>query len=417
MKERSEEIITAIDIGSSKIVTVISEVDENGSISVIGIGRSKNNDGVRNGVVININSVVESLGESINEAEMQAGREIRSVYVGVSGKDVESINSKGVVAIAGSDKEIRDYDVERVIENAKAVPIPLDREILHIIPQGFTVDGQDNIRHPVGMVGTRLESQIHIVTTAVSSIQNVKRCFERIGINVRNIVLQNIASARAVLTSDEKELGVLLVDIGSETVKVSIYHKQAPVYSTIYHKLGGYLVTSDLSIGLKVSIANAEKIKTDFGIADYSYVSEEEAIEIPSIGGRGTKVIPKINLVHIIKPRLMEIFGMIKDDIEKKGYMDMITGGVVVTGGSSYLPGLLEVCQEVFNVHARVGIPKKMAGIGDKLVSPEYSVACGLVLWGYENYARNLDWQDTKGKGDKDKGFKKWFKDIFEGFF
>lgn len=419
MKPKNDDLVVAVDIGSSKIVTVISEITESGATSVIGIGRSKNNDGVKNGVVVNINSVVESLNEAISEAEMQAGREIRSVFVGVSGKDVESINSKGVVAISGHDKEIRKNDIDRVIEAAKAVAIPLDRDILHIVPQWFCVDGQENIKYPLGMVGTRLESQIHIITTSVSSIQNVTRCFERIGMPVNDIILQNLASAKSVLTNDEKELGVILIDIGSETTKVSVYQRQSPIYNTIFHKIGGYLVTNDISVGLKVSFSAAENIKLTHGVADFDLVDDSEQIQLPFVSGRPARSISKKTLVHIVKPRLAEIFKVIKDDIEEKGYFKNLSGGIVLTGGTSHIPGIDMVCQEIFDIPSRVGYVKKLSGLGDQIASPEFAVVNGLVLMGHERFSsiesHGLDRQNKKTESGNDfiSGIKSFFSNFF----
>lgn len=418
MKARNDDLIVAVDIGSSKIVTAISEVEDSGNIAVIGLGKSKTNEGVRNGVVVNINSVVESITEAITDAEMQAGREIKNVFVAVSGKDVKSINSKGVVAIAGADKEIRGMDVDRVIEAAKAVAIPMDRDILHIIPQSYTVDGQDNIKYPVGMFGTRLEAQIHIITTTVSSIQNVNKCFERVGVGINSIVIQNIAAERAVLTNDEKELGVLLLDIGAETTKVSIYHKQAPIYTAIYHRMGGYLITNDLSVGLSTSLSNAENLKLEFGVADYLYVDDMETIQIPVVGGRLPKSCPKRVMVDIIKPRILEMFHTIKGELAEKGLLDLISGGIVITGGTSCLPGIDSVCQEVFEAPARIGYVKKLGGLGDHISSPEYAVVNGLILLGYEKMLSSDNLGEVKGKkGEGKKGLLDKVSDVIKLFF
>lgn len=416
MRVIEEELIVGIDIGSSKIVAVISEIDDTGSISIIGVGRADSHSGVRSGVVVNIEAVVTALNEAIEAAEIQAGREITSVFVGISGSNIESINSNGVVAIAGHDKEIRESDIERVIEAAKAVNISMDREILHIIPQGFIVDGQSNIKYPVGMVGTRLECNIHIVTTAISSIQNVVKSLNRAGLEVSDIVLQNLASSRAILTGDEKEIGVLVIDIGAQTSKVSIFNAQAPFFDTIY-PLGGYLITNDLSAGLKVSYQNAEKIKISHGVTDINYVDRDEKIQIPSIGGRSPRLIARAHLIHIIKPRVEEMLRTIKTDIINKGFMDLISGGVVLTGGTALLPGIVEVCQEVFELPCRVGYPKKFAGFGEKIYSPEYAVAAGLILWGNEESTSSdegvKELHRTKSKG----GFMKAVKNFFEDFF
>ncbi len=417
MKYKDNDLITAIDIGSSKISVAISEIDESGNISIIGIGNSDTKNGMRNGIIINIESVVNAIHEALEKAEIQAGKEISQVIVGIAGNNVESINSKGIVAISGNDKEIRDFDIKRVIEAAKAIPIAMDRQILHIIPQNFTVDGQEGIKYPVGMVGTRLECQIHIITTGISSIQNVVKSMDRTGLNISNIVLQNLANAKAVLYEDEKELGTLLIDVGAETSKVTVYYQQAPWYNSIY-PLGGNLITNDIIVGLKVPYATAEKIKVVYGAASFDCVSKEEVIEIPSVGGRSPKILQRSGLVHVIKPRVLEIFEIIKQDLIKKGFENKIGGGVVLTGGTSLLPGITDVAQEVFELPARIGYPHKFSGLGDQILEPSYSVLNGLILWGYERFNRSGENFIKAKKDESNKGnFLKKVKTIFEGFF
>ena len=416
MRYKDEDLITAIDIGSDKVVVAISEIDDTGSINVIGIGKSGSKNGIKQGVIVNIESVVSALTEAVEQAEIQAGREISSVYVGISSANIETINSMGIVAISGVDKEIRENDINRVIEAGKAVAIPMDREILHIIPQAFTVDGQRGIKYPIGMVGTRLECQIHILTCAISSIQNVMKSMDRAGLIVRNLVLQNLAAAKSLLTEDEKELGVLLIDIGAETAKVSVYHEQAPYYNAIF-PLGGYLITGDLSQALKISYANAEKIKEAYGVADFEYVEDDETIQIPSIGGREPKYLARKNLVHIIRPRVEEIFSIIKNDLIEKGYFDKISGGIVLTGGSTIMPGMAEVCQEVFDLQARVGGLRRFAGLGDEISGPEYSVINGLLLWGIEDFNKNNDFLGKPKREESGKNVFQKIKDMFGELF
>jgi len=415
LKYKDNNLIVAIDIGSSKICTAISEVDDNGSISIVGIGKSDTKNGIRNGIIINIESAVNSINEAVEQAEIQAGREISNVIIGIAGNNVESINSKGMVAITGNDKEIKYSDMDRVIKTAKTLAIPMDRQILHIVPQTFTVDSQEGIKYPVGMVGTRLECQIHVITTGISSIQNVVKTIDRTGLTISNIFLQNLANAKSVLYEEEKELGVLLIDIGAETAKVSLYYQQSPFYNSIY-PLGGNLITNDIIAGLKIPYAIAEKIKVVYGVASFDAVGKEELFEIPSIGGKSPKILQRATLVHIIRPRVEEIFEIIKQDITKKGYGDKISGGVVLTGGTSLLPGITDVAQDVFNIAARVGYPHKFSGLGDQILSPEYSTLAGLILWGHENFniSNNVF---TKNKKEENSGFLKKVKTIFESFF
>lgn len=416
LKYKDNDLIVAIDIGSSKISVAISEINDTGDISIIGIGKGETRNGIRHGVIINIETVVKAINEAVEQAEIQAGREVTDAIIGISGNNVESLNSKGIVAISGSDKEIKEFDIKRVIEAAKTVAIPMDRQILHIVPQSFTVDGQEGIKYPVGMVGTRLECQIHIVTTGISSIQNVVKSMDRTGLNISSIVLQNLANAKSVLYEDEKELGVLLIDIGAETAKVTLYYQQAPYYNAIY-SLGGNLITNDIIAGLKVPYVTAERIKVVYGVASLDFVNKDEVVEIPSVGGRNPKILKRADLVYIIRPRVEEIFEIIKDDLIKKGLEDKINGGIVLTGGTSLLPGITDVAQEIFETSVRVGYIHKFRGLGDQISGPEYSVINGLILWGYEKFNRGNEIFVKSKKEESKGGFFKKVKTIFEGFF
>jgi cell division protein FtsA len=416
LRNKNDDLIIALDIGSSKISIAVSEIDEYNNIFVLGMGNVETKGGIRGGVIINIESIVSAINQAKEDAEIQAGREISGVFVGISGTHIETINSKGVVAISGANKEISNNDVNRVIEAAKAVAIPMDREVLHIIPQTFSVDNQQNIRYPIGMVGTRLECMIHMITTPISSIQNVVRCLNRCDLHIYDIILQNIAASKATLEEDEKEIGVLMFDFGSETLKVSLYYRGSPYFHAIY-PLGGYLITNDIAAGLKVSLQTAEKIKLAHGVTDFEYVDKKDTIQIPSIGGRKPILFARENLVHIIKPRVEEIFSFIKADIKDRGLMEKIQGGIVITGGGANLPGIAEVCQEVFGVQARIGTPKKLAGLGDQMNMPEFSVLNGLLRMGYERL--NIDSERTTKvtKEDSDKGLFKSIKKLINELF
>lgn len=412
--DNSDDLIVAVDIGSSKVIVVISELDEHGNISVLGVGAAETKGGLRGGVVMNIEATVNAISQAVENAEIQAGREIKGAFVGIAGGNIETINSKGVVAISGHDKEIKEYDINRVIEAAKAVAIPMDREVLHIIPQHFNVDHQTNIKYPIGMVGTRLECQIHMVTTPISSIQNIVKCLDRCDIEVYDIVLQNLAASKAVLEDDEKELGVLMLDIGAETTKACIYHRGAPYYSFIY-PMGGYLISNDIAAGLKVSINTAEKVKLAFGVTHNDYVNKDETIQIPTVGGRNPRLLARANLVFIIRPRVEEMLNIIKQDIYEKGFLDLIQGGIVLTGGTANLAGIIDVAQEVFNSHARLGVPKKLAGISENISTSEFAVVNGLVRWGFDRINKNVDLVNKKNK--EEKGFLKTLKNIFDQLF
>jgi cell division protein FtsA len=416
LKDKNNDLIVGLDLGSSKVSVAISEIDEYGNIYILGVGKVESKGGIRSGVIINLESAVNAINQAVEEAEIQAGREINGVFVGIAGTHIETINSKGVVAISGHDKEIDENDINRVIEAAKAVAIPMDREVLHIIPQNFIVDGQKNIRYPIGMVGTRLECQIHMLTTPISSIQNVVKCLDRCGLEIYDIVLQNLAASRAVLDDDEKEIGVLMIDIGAETSKTSIYYKGAPYYHSIY-PLGGYLITNDIAAGLKVSLSTADKIKLVYGVSHFNYVTKKETIQIPSVGGRKPRLIARENLVHIIRPRVEEMLEIIKHDIKEQGHLDKINGGIVLTGGTANIPGIVEVCQEVFDIQTREGIPKKFEGIGNEINSFEFSVINGLLRWGYERIDKEDNFLSKNIKDEGGKGFFKGLKKIFNEFF
>ncbi len=420
MKLELSNLIFGIEISSTKIVAVVAEVDENNVISLIGVGRANPNNGVRNaGVIVNIDSVSAAINDATLAAEMQAGQPGKYVIIGFSSTNVESINSNGIVAISNPDREIKPNDIERVIENAKTIQIPLDREIIHIIPQSFLVDNQDEIKSPIGMVGRRLECKVHIITCPTSSIQNIERCIERSGLEIENFVLQNIAASKAVLTDEERELGVLMLDIGAETTKASVYHKQYPHYNNIYNPLGGNLITNDIMVGLKIPVAIAEKIKVAYGVAHEDYLEKGETIIIPETASRKERAIEREIILSIIKPRLEEMFLTIRNDLRQKKLLDKITSGIVITGGTSQLVGITELASDIFNLPARIGFPKKFSGLGDQLLSPDYAVASGLIVWGAEKYIEEAASGIKKGDGDSSKKrniFGK-VKDIFNKFF
>ena len=417
MKVRNidDSIVAVLDLGSEKIRVAIAEIDENKNIAIIGKGEADSKGGIRSGVIINIEAVVGSIVEAVEKAEMQAGREISGLFVAVSGGSVESYNSKGVVAISGADKEIRETDIERVIEAARAVAIPMDRQELHVMPQWFTVDGQEWVGNPRGMVGTRLEAQIHIITTPITSIQNVSKCLDRAGIDVYDIVLQNLCAAEAILADDEKEIGVLLIDIGAESTNVSLYNNSAPVFNAIY-PIGGYLITNDIAAGLKLPLSVAEKFKLGFGVTSFESVEPHETVQIPSIGGRNPKIVERTMLVQIIKPRVEEIFMMIKHDLIKHGLEKNIAGGVFITGGTAKLKGIEDVAMEVFDVSASIAVPKKIDGLWDLINQPEYSVINGLIRWGYSCVMRD-DGVVVKKKRKDSQGVKGGLRSFIDKFF
>jgi len=409
----SDNIFVGLDIGTVKVCAVVGERDEQGNLEIIGIGTSRSR-GMRRGVVINIEATLKSVAEAIEAAEMMSGREVQSVITGIGGAHIEGINSRGVVAVSGKDREISQEDIRRVIDAAKAIVIPMDREVLHVIPQEFIVDDQRGIRDPIDMIGVRLEAEVHIITGTVSSAENLIKCVNRAGFRVQEIVLDSLASSEAVLTDDEKDLGVLLIDLGGGTTNVLVHIDGAP-YHTDVIAIGGQQVTSDLSIMLKTPIEAAEKIKRDAGSCFIDLVDGDEEVIIPGVGGWPAASIPRKEMCRIIQPRMTEIFSMVRDQLEKKSLLRLLGGGVVITGGGSLLPGVAELSQEVFGVPARVGYPRKLGGLDPEYRSPEYSAAVGLVCYGAAS-AHAAGRPETAAKKTANTFFEKlkdWMKEFF----
>jgi cell division protein FtsA len=377
---KREEIIVGLDIGTTKIATIVGEVTEEG-IEIIGVGTHPSR-GLRRGVVVNIDATVESIKRAVEEAEMMADAQITTVYAGISGGHIKGMNSHGVTAV--KDKEVRDADIGRVIEAAKAQAIPLDREIIHVLPQEYVVDQQDGIRDPLGMSAVRLEAKVHIVTGAVTSAQNIVKCANRCGLNVADIVLQPLASAKAVLQDDERELGVALIDIGGGTTDIVIFADGAIVHTSVL-SLGGNHITSDIAVGLRTPMADAEKIKQKAGCALTRLISEDETIEVPSVGGRAPRVISRRILGEIIEPRVEEIFALVRRELVATGYEDLLASGAVITGGSTILDGMPELAEEVLGLPVRRGLPKGICGLADVVRSPSFATGVGLVQYGVEH--------------------------------
>jgi cell division protein FtsA len=355
-------------------------------VEVIGVG-SHLSQGLRKGVVINIESTVESIKKAVQESELMAGCEINSVFTGIAGGHIKGFNSHGIVAV--KNKEVSERDVERVIDAAKAVAIPMDREVLHILPQDYIIDEQDGIKEPLGMSGVRLEAKVHIVTGAVTSAQNIIKCCNRTGLNVADIVLEPLASAEAVLTSEEKELGVALVDMGGGTTDIALFHDGAVKHTAVL-AIGGNHLTSDIAAGLRTPIGEAEKIKQRYGYARTNMVTRDEKVEVPSVGGRTPRTISRQILCEIIEPRLDEIFQLIRREIAKSGYDGSLASGVVMTGGSTLLPGIVVMAEDVMGMPARLGLPVHVGGLVDVISSPIYATGVGLVLYGMKRQEKNF---------------------------
>ena len=403
------ELIVGLDIGTTKICAIVGEVTETG-IDIIGIG-SHPSKGLRKGVVINIETTVASIKRAIEEAELMAGCEISTVYTGIAGGHIKGFNSHGVVAV--KDKEIRQPDVERVIDAAKAIAIPLDREVIHILPQEFIVDEQDGIREPIGMSGVRLEAQVHIVTGAVSSAQNIVKCANRTGLNVADIVLEQLASSEAVLTEDEKELGVALIDIGGGTTDIALFSEGAIVHTSVL-AVGGNHLTNDIAVGLRTPTHEAEKIKQKYGCAMASMVDREETIEVPSVGGRAPRVLSRQILCEIIEPRVEEIFMLVHREIQKSGYEELLASGLVITGGSTLLDGMAELAEDVTSLPVRRGNPQGIRGLVDVVRSPMYATGVGLVIYGAQHQdARHFRVRDDNVYGKVRGRMRAWLADFF----
>ncbi|MHB8417405.1 MAG: cell division protein FtsA [Myxococcales bacterium] len=372
------ELIVGLDIGTTKICAIVGEVSAEGAIDIIGIG-SHPSKGLRRGAVVNIEATVDSIKSAIEEAELMAGCEITTVYTGIANGHIKGFNSQGIVAV--KEKEVKKADIDRVIDAAKAVAIPLDREVIHVLPQEYIIDDQGGIKEPLGMSGVRLEAKVHIVTGACSSAQNIIKCANRTGLNVADIVLQPLASSEAVLTDEEKELGVALVDIGGGTTDLAIFSNGSIVHTAVI-ALGGNSLTSDIAIGLRTPAPEAEKIKQRHGCCLASMVDKDETIEVPSVGGRAPRVLPRQILCEILEPRMEEILQLVQREIEKCGYEDLLAGGVVITGGATLLAGVSELSEEVLGLPVRRGSPRAIGGLTDVVKSPMYATGVGLVLYG-----------------------------------
>ena len=409
----SEDLIVGLDIGTTKVCAVIGQYDENGQLEITGVGTTPSR-GLRRGVVINIETTVRSIANAVEAAEMMSGREVHAVYTGIAGGHIEGINSRGVVAVTGRGREITREDVDRVIDAAKAIVIPMDREVLHVIPQEFIVDEQRGIKNPIGMVGVRLEAEVHIITGAVSSAQNIVKCVNRAGFKVNDIALEPLASSKAVLSQDEKELGVLLIDLGGGTTDVLVHLEGAP-YHTEVLSVGGDQVTSDISIMLKTPLEAAEKIKKEAGCCYAALVQPEEEVRVPGVGGRAPRSIRRSELAEIIQPRMAEILGMIREQIERKGYLGLLGGGVVLAGGGSLLAGTAELASEIFNLPARIGYPIRLGGLVEEYYSPIYATGVGLVLYGASK--KDTGFMDTSSSENTFSSvwdrMRNWFKEFF----
>jgi cell division protein FtsA len=408
-KGKKENIIVGLDVGTTKISAIVGEVNDNG-VEIIGIGTQPSR-GMRKGVVINIDATVESIRKAVEEAELMAGAQITSVYCAIAGSHIRGFNSHGIVAV--KNREVQESDVKRVLDAARAVAIPMDREVLHVLPQEYIVDEQDGIMEPLGMSGVRLEAKVHIVTAAVTSTQNIIRCCNRTGLEVKDIVLGQLAASEAVLIPDEKELGAVLVDIGGGTTDLVVF-SQGAVRQTAVFGLGGNHLTNDIAVGLRTPLVESEKIKTKYGCALTAMVKKEEMIEVPSVGGRRSRSLSRQILAEIIEPRMEEIFSLVHREILKSGYENLIPSGVVLAGGTASLEGLPELVEQIFNLPVRRGYPAGVGGLMDVVNNPMYATGVGLVLYGKRYGSEGRVKNSERGLfGKMGQGVKKFFSEFF----
>jgi cell division protein FtsA len=379
-KKIEKDLIVGLDIGTSKVVAIVGEITPDNQIEIIGIG-SHPSRGLKKGVVVNIESTVQSIQRAVEEAELMAGCRIHSVYAGIAGSHIRSLNSHGIVAI--SDREVSATDVERVVEAARAVAIPADQKILHVLPQEFIIDNQEGIREPIGMSGVRLEAKVHIVTGAVSAAQNIIKCVRRCGLEVDEVILEQLASSYAVLTDDEKELGVCLVDIGGGTTDIAVFCEGA-IRHTAVIPIAGDQVTNDIAVALRTPTQFAEEIKIKYACALTQLALADETIEVPGVGDRPSRRLARQTLAEVVEPRLEELFTLIQAELRRSGFEDLMAAGVVLTGGSSKIEGAVELAEEIFHMPVRLGVPQYVIGLVDVVRNPIHATGVGLLLFGQQ---------------------------------
>ncbi|MFZ2493177.1 MAG: cell division protein FtsA [Thermoanaerobaculia bacterium] len=383
MSRTEDKYIVALDIGTSKICVLVGEVNDRGQLEIIGKGTAPMK-GTRRGNIINLDQAIEAVKKAVDEAEVMAGLQIESAFVGVAGDHIRSVNSRGVVSIVGRHKEIAREDIERVIEASRTINVPGELEFLHVIPREFVVDGQEGIHDPLGMTGTRLEANVHIVTGARTHNQNIQACVNKAGIAVQEMVLEQLAAAEAVLTEDEREMGVLLMDVGGGTTDYAVFLEGNVVHTNVLPVGAGHF-TSDISVVLRTPMEDAERIKKRYGCALASLVTQDDPIEVPTVGGRAPKILSRQELTGILEPRAAELAKLVYRDLEKVGLEKEIRSGVVVVGGGAEMEGLVEMIEQVFDHQARKGVPVGIGGLSDTVAGPEWAAAAGLLLWGFRN--------------------------------
>lgn len=412
MKKPKEQknLIVGLDIGTSKIVAIVAEVLPDGRLEIIGMGQHPSR-GLKKGVVVNIESTVNAIQRALEEAELMADCKIREVYTGIAGSHIRSLNSHGMVAI--KDKEVTQADVDRVIETARAVNIPLDQQILHILTQEFIIDGQEDVREPLGMSGVRLEVKVHIVTGAVSAAQNIIKCVKRCGLEVQDLILQPLASSMTVLSEDEKDLGVCLIDIGGGTTDIAVFTHGA-IRLTSVIPIAGDQITNDIAMALRTPTKDAEDIKCRYGCALRQLAEADEVVEVPGVGERGPRRLSRQTLAEVIEPRIEELYSLVQAELRRSGFEDLMSSGIVLTGGSSIMRGMVELGEEVFHMPVRLGMPQYVGGLAEVVRNPKFSTGVGLLIAGQEQYQRGqLAQLQTTSLQQLFEKMKSWFKGSF----
>jgi cell division protein FtsA len=410
MVRETKNLIVGLDIGTSKIVAVVAEVKSGGGFDIVGLGTQPSR-GLKRGVVVNIEATMASIQRVLEEAELMADCRIAEVYTGVAGSHIRSLNSSGMVAI--KEKEVTQADIDRVIETAKAVAIPNDQQILHILPQEFIIDGQEDVREPLGMSGVRLEVKVHIVTGAVSAVENIVKCVRRCGLSVKDVILQPLASARAVLNDDEQDLGVCLMDIGGGTTDIAVFAGGA-IRHTAVIPIAGDQITNDIAMTLRTPTKEAEELKVRHGCALRQLANPNDFVEVPGVGERGARKLSRQMLAEVIEPRVEELYTLVQAELRRSGFEELLSSGIVLTGGTALLGGMVELAEEVFHLPCRVGLPAYTGGLADVVRSPRYATAVGLLLEGRDHWQRDDEArQQTKGIGGAAERMRQWFKANF----
>jgi len=408
--KEDKNLIVGLDIGTSKIVAIVAELQPEGSLKVIGLGQHVSR-GLKKGVVVNIESTMQSIQRALEEAELMADCKINNVYTGIAGSHIKSLNSHGMVKI--KDAEVSQMDVDRVVETARAIALPADQQILHILTQEFIIDGQEDVREPLGMSGMKLEVKVHIVTGAVAAAQNIVKCIKRCGIEVSDLILQPLASSLAVLTEDEKELGVCLVDIGGGTTDIAVF-KQGAIRHTAVVPIAGDQMTNDVAVAFRTPTQAAEEIKIKHGCALRQLADPREIVEVPGVDGRDPRQLSVQTLAEVLEPRIVELYELVLNELRRSGMEEMIASGIVITGGSAMMRGMVELGEEIFHMPVRLGMPRYVGGLSEVISNPRYATGVGLVLMGKQQLERHLSGQmESSSFGRIMDKMKSWFQGNF----